>query len=69
MFVEHVDQEISIERHVECWSVNQQQCKIKNGLLGLLHSRENVITYDSCFCCGADEIFAALGCYLTLIGS
>jgi len=25
MFVEHVDQEISRERHVECLSVNQQQ--------------------------------------------
>jgi hypothetical protein len=35
MFVEHMDQEISRDRHVECWSVNQQQYKIKNGLLAL----------------------------------
>lgn len=67
--MEHMDQEISRERHVECWSVNQQQYKIKNGLLALSQLRENVITYDSCFCFGADEIFALLGCYSTVIGS
>jgi hypothetical protein len=63
MIVEHVDQEISGDRHVQCWSVYQQQCKIKNGFLGLSQSRENVITCDPSFCCGADEMFALLGCY------
>lgn len=46
MILEHVDQEISREWHVECWSVNQQQCNIKNGFLGLLQLWGDIITFD-----------------------